>query len=274
LANPNLAVSLALELADNPSLARGMRRRPLPRDVLMLIKIAAECPETSHRISLSTRMPPQRIREAAILYLETVVLSSGASKYRLLGVTPDAPQALLREHMRWIMKWLHPDRTKSDWESTFVHQVLGAWQELKSPERRAQYDLKLAQSATQDRTPRSAKVRKRSAGSWRERPLQPRATRPWLSGANLRRIRIAGLVLGAIAAVSLALWLLPSLVTEDADVAVLQNTRSGPPASSTTGPDSPLKLGSGEMSIDLLFMRASVMRRTGSLPSFPSVGEP
>ena len=141
------ALHVALDLAERPFLARAVRRQPLPPDVLTILKIAAG-DEASRRVAAAaTGKSAAAIREAAFLYVGHVLLADGADCYRVLGVAADAPQAELREHMRWLMKWLHPDRCTSAWEAAFAARVLSAWQEVKSPDRRARYDRLLSGKA-------------------------------------------------------------------------------------------------------------------------------
>lgn len=139
----NAALNMAIALADRPILAGVMRRQPLPPDILTLIKVASGCRETWRVAANVSKRNPKFLRTAAILYLQTVMFAPEADAYRVLGVPSDASQEQLREHLRWLMKWLHPDRTKSDWESAFVRRVLEAWQEVKSADRRARYDRKV-----------------------------------------------------------------------------------------------------------------------------------
>jgi hypothetical protein len=35
----------------------------------------------------------------------------------------------MREHLRWLMAWLHPDENRGDWESVYAERVLRAWRE-------------------------------------------------------------------------------------------------------------------------------------------------
>jgi hypothetical protein len=135
------AVLLALELARQPSLAAAVRRRPLPRSgMLDLIRIAGGCVKTCGETARLTRKSPALIKQAAEFYLQHALFGPEANSYRVLGVSADAPQKQLREHMLWLMRWLHPDHNHGDWETIFATRVLEAWDNLKSPERRARYD--------------------------------------------------------------------------------------------------------------------------------------
>jgi len=158
------AVRMAVDLADSPILARVIRRQPLPPDVLILIKIAAGCPDTLQWAARATGREQEFLGRAAALFLQNVVLSSEADAYRVLGLTGGASEAQLREHLRWLMKWLHPDRTKNDWDSVFARRVLDAWQELKSPDRRARYDRHPA-SGRDHPVLRKRRLRQRNSGA-------------------------------------------------------------------------------------------------------------
>jgi hypothetical protein len=138
------ALRQAMELLRAPTLAGAMRQRPLPDDILTLIRIAAGESETIEPAASEMDEPPERIREAAVLYLQSVVFISGADHYRTLAVERDAPQEKLRLHLSWLMKWLHPDRASSEWESAFARRVLIAWDALKTRDRRAAYSAFLA----------------------------------------------------------------------------------------------------------------------------------
>jgi hypothetical protein len=152
-----------------PVLAGVMQRQALPSGVFEVIKIAARCPEASHQAEGLTGVKAEVIRQAAELYLQSVLFAPSADSYRVLGVTPDAPQDEIRRHMRWLMKWLHPDRERGEWESAFAERVLTAWEELKSLERRAQYE--------RNRPPRRANAPMRAPRARQRRPQIP-----WISG--------------------------------------------------------------------------------------------
>lgn len=189
-----VALHFALDLTAMPTLAGIIQREPLPQGVLDVIRIAARCPETSERAATMTGQGPEALRDAAVLYLQTALFFPSADNYRVLGVAFDAPQAEIRQHLRWLMLWLHPDRQLSSWESTFAERVLGAWDEVKSPERRAQYD--------RSRPPAPAATASRSRQEWR---------RPWLpwvaqkpeptmrKAAIVSRRVVTGLVIGLAA---------------------------------------------------------------------------
>lgn len=169
---PRQALEEALALLGSPLLAGVMRRRPLPPDVLVAIKTAASEEEAARQAALR-QVPPRMIREAAVLYLQTVVMHPQADHYRVLGAVRSASQRELRDHMTWLMKWLHPDRVADGWETASVERITAAWQALKSPERRVLYDRTLPP----ERAERPARP-----GGFRSRRLSRDAPRiPWVA---------------------------------------------------------------------------------------------
>jgi hypothetical protein len=126
------ALDLALGLARMPTLAAGMREQPLPPDTLVLIRIAAGCADTAQEAAAATGTQVEAIREAAIFYLQQVLFASSSDSHRILGVRPGASRSEMRSHLRWLMKWLHPDRNPNDWESVFAERVIGAWRDAGS----------------------------------------------------------------------------------------------------------------------------------------------
>jgi hypothetical protein len=119
-------------------------RRPgadqrLPEGVLQLIRIAAGEDEASEAAQAATHESPATLREAAIFYIQQVFFAPGSNSYRVLGVDPDASDERLREHYRWLARWLHPDRNPDEWEAVFAERVNNAWQDLRTSERRTRY---------------------------------------------------------------------------------------------------------------------------------------
>lgn len=138
-----------------------MRRHPLPDGAQSLIRIAAGSEEAVDAAVAATGYDAGYIRQAAIFYIQQIMLSSGDS-YRLIGVRSDADSAEMSENVRWLMKWLHPDSTGSDATAGEARKVLEAWTEIKSPERRQAYDSRRHRAAPQ--------VKRRSPVASRRRP--------------------------------------------------------------------------------------------------------
>jgi hypothetical protein len=134
------AIRIALDLAFTPVLTALAARQPLPPGMITVLKIAGGCKATLDEAVATTGEPPEKVRQAVILFLETVLFTPNAGSYRILGAQRAATQAELRDHMGWLMKWLHPDREKSEWEASLSLKVSAAWDDLKSAERRQRYD--------------------------------------------------------------------------------------------------------------------------------------
>lgn len=140
----------ALMLLRRPALADVLRQRAaLPDDITVVIRIAGGCQDTVGQIAAALGKPEAVLVKAARFYLEQVLFYSETDSYRILGLAPDAPQTLIREHGRWLMRWLHPDTDQSEWETAFSRRVASAWNDLKTPSRRAAYNR--TQSATRSR---------------------------------------------------------------------------------------------------------------------------
>lgn len=120
----------ALELAMAPRLAGRLRRRPLPDEVLEVIRIAAGCDATLEQAATLVHREPKFVKAAAQFYVLQIVLHPGADCNRILGVQEGAPRDVMRLHLRWLLLWLHPDRSDSEWRSGYARMVLAAWREV------------------------------------------------------------------------------------------------------------------------------------------------
>lgn len=186
----------AVDLLHRPILAAAMREQPVPGGVLLLVRIAADDPAALDEAATLVAEPRPGIREAAVLYLQHVLLA-GDDHYRALGVEPGAPQEKIREHFGALMKWLHPDRVRSPREATFAERVLAAWDVLKSPERRAAYDRTLPPAVRSLPATRRPKV---------FRPAQPM---PWIRQSRLTspaRLWPSVAAAGAVAFLVVMVW--------------------------------------------------------------------
>ncbi|MGX1100235.1 hypothetical protein ACSSVZ_004296 [Amorphus sp. MBR-141] len=131
----------ALLLMQTPALADVLRQRlALPGDLSDLIRIAGGCEKTTGNAAAALGRSQPELVAAARFYLEQVLFCVETDSYRVLGLTPDAPQWLVAEHGRWLMRWLHPDTSAADWEMGFGRRVVSAWNDLKTSSRRAAYD--------------------------------------------------------------------------------------------------------------------------------------
>lgn len=134
------ALKVAVDLLHFPSQAALIRAGPLPEGVPLLLRIAAGNTEAISQALASEGRSLETIREATAFFLEQVLLHADADSYRVLGATPEASYAKLRHNMTLLLQWLHPDLDRRGARSVFAARVTGAWNDLKTPERRLAYD--------------------------------------------------------------------------------------------------------------------------------------
>jgi curved DNA-binding protein CbpA len=145
--SPALIQALALHRAP-----RGDRPRPsdrLPQGMLQLIRIAAGEEMAVLQAQAASGEEPDALREAARFYIQQVMFAAESDSYRLLGVNPDVEDELMREHYRWLVRWLHPDRNPDQWEAFYADRVNRAWQDVRTLDRRAKFDLERSGGDTQ-----------------------------------------------------------------------------------------------------------------------------
>ena len=172
MAQPHV-VELALDLARMPALARGSVAPPLPPNIIELMRIAAASPEACRVAAAKTSEPTSVLIEAARFYLQQVLFRADADCYRILGIEPTASRAAARDHMRWLLEWLHPDRNNNSWDAVYAERVLKAWREVSASNGSA-----ARPSFSGARV--SSKKRKRGLGEtirlpWIERPMERRS---------------------------------------------------------------------------------------------------
>ncbi len=131
----NHALKAALDLLRIPSQVRLMRSAPLPPGVLLLLRLAAA--ETGAECEAEELTPRGSFanRDAAIFFIEQVLLSSNSDAYRVLGLDATATVSELRRHMAYLLKWLHPDLNRDPHKARLAQRVLVAWNEVKAVKR-------------------------------------------------------------------------------------------------------------------------------------------
>jgi hypothetical protein len=117
------AVVMALEALSRPDIVPRQMRRPLPSDLIELIRCAAGDRETIERVAAERDISENSLIEASKFFLHHVINSGGNDNYRTLGLAKTAGKEDVREHRRWLLKWLHPDRNPSKWEATLFLKV-------------------------------------------------------------------------------------------------------------------------------------------------------
>jgi hypothetical protein len=135
-----MALKTAIDLMHVPSQVRLLRSEPLPGDVQTLLRIAAGDEEAeSAAISLTGRSG-NVVRQAATFFIEQILFAPEADSYRVLGASPQAAAGELRRNVALLLRWLHPDLDADGERSIFIGRVTAAWNNVKTPERRAAYD--------------------------------------------------------------------------------------------------------------------------------------
>lgn len=134
------ALAVAVSLFHLPSRVRALRSAPLPSDLEVLLRIVAGDDRVLAESLRSVDVTEQTAMAAARFYVEQVLLHPDADCYRALGVTSDATTDQLRRHMALLLRWLHPDRDTGGERAAFVGRITDAWNNLKTAERRADYD--------------------------------------------------------------------------------------------------------------------------------------
>lgn len=134
------ALKIAIGLLHLPSQLRLVRDRPLPDDVPSILRIVAGDNEALEETVRATGRDRAVLREAAAFFIEQVLFAPDADSYRVLGVRSNASRDELRRNMILLIRWLHPDLVQTNERSMFVARVTNAWDDLKTPERRATYD--------------------------------------------------------------------------------------------------------------------------------------
>lgn len=135
-----MALKIAIDLMHVPPQVRLFRAEPLPDDVLVLLRIAAGDEEVERTAVGLTGRSRETIRRAATFFIEQILFAPDADSYRVLGANPQASAGDLRRNVALLLRWLHPDLDPRGERSIFVGRVTAAWNNLKTPERRAAYD--------------------------------------------------------------------------------------------------------------------------------------
>jgi hypothetical protein len=183
------ALKLAIELVHVPTRVRAIRSRALPHDLVVLLQIAAGDEEAVREATATTGRPRDIVCNAAVFFIEQILFAPDADSYRVLGVGLEATPGELRRNMALLLRWLHPDLDPQGTRSIFACKVTGAWNDLKTADRRAAYDRNRSSSALDTRGPTS-KARHRVVSAAR-RPAASKsgAPKPARAGVEANRQR-------------------------------------------------------------------------------------
>ena len=190
------ALNLALELLYVPWRVRLVRERPLPEGVPLLLRVAAGDAASEEAAAKTAGRPPEVVRQAAAFFIEQILLSPDADSYRALGAGPTATTAELRANMALLMKWLHPDAAHDGERSVFAARIAAAWNNLKTPDRRAAYDSERQAAWGSRRTERGRTAGEKPGRGARSAGHAPRSgrSRRGSASAELRRSRLPWLL--------------------------------------------------------------------------------
>jgi curved DNA-binding protein CbpA len=151
----------------------------------LLLRIAAGEAEAEDTAIASTGRSRDVVRQAAIFFVEQVLLSPDSDSYRILGADSHAGNAELRRNMALLVKWLHPDKDHGGQHSVFTSRVTRAWDDLKTPERRASYDESRRLTSAQRRRSKT-RGKSKSAAACSTRVQVPMRRGLWrVSGAHI-----------------------------------------------------------------------------------------
>ncbi len=136
------AVRVAIDLIQVPSRVRRLRSRGLPHGISMVLRIAAGDEAAEVEAAEAVGRPRELVRKAAAFFIEQILLCPDTDSYRVLGASRHATADELRRNMALLLRGLHPDVNRQGDRSIFAGRVTKAWEDLKTPERRAAYDKK------------------------------------------------------------------------------------------------------------------------------------
>jgi hypothetical protein len=125
------AVETAFMLLHQPALMRRITKNDIPADVLILLKVSGGAADLAEDLSLQHNMEPADVVTAARLYLQCILTNAGSNDRRMLCLPEAAGAEEIREHKKWLLKWLHPDRNHDSWESALFLQVNDAFNRLQ-----------------------------------------------------------------------------------------------------------------------------------------------
>jgi DnaJ domain len=160
-----MAVKLAIDLLHVPSQVRLVRSEPLPDGVLLVLQVAAGEEEAGQLAASITGRSRETVRRSAAFFIEQILFAPNADSYRVLGAASQATAGELRRNVALLLRWLHPDLDADGARSIFAHRVTEAWNNLKTPERRAAYDAQR----------RTAASRKKGKSAGRSQRIQLKA---------------------------------------------------------------------------------------------------
>lgn len=110
----------------------------------MLLRIAARDEAALAEAEQTSGRSRDFLRGAALFFVEQILLGPRSDSYRTLGGDRATPSADLRRNMALLLRSLHPDIEPEADGAAAAWRVARAWNDVKTPQRRAAYDETLA----------------------------------------------------------------------------------------------------------------------------------
>ncbi|MEL6373400.1 MAG: DnaJ domain-containing protein [Pseudomonadota bacterium] len=142
------ALQVAIDIFHIPARIQQARRQPLPAGVPWVLQICTQDEDALAQAAAGLNRQPDLVQQASAFFVEQILFDPSADSYRTLGVHADADVRTIRQNMALLMRWLHPDVDEGAASNeALAARVTNAWETLKTPEKRAQYDASLASRA-------------------------------------------------------------------------------------------------------------------------------
>jgi hypothetical protein len=131
---PSQAVDVVIAVFRQPSTFLAPKQGMLPKDMLDIIKAASGDETTLQKLSEQKHVSAEQMKQASQFYLQKLLTTAGDDKHRKLCLDYGATPSQIKDHKRWLLKWLHPDRNPSKWESQLFVEVSKAAVMLENAE--------------------------------------------------------------------------------------------------------------------------------------------
>ncbi len=127
---PN-AIDVAVAVYKQPNQFVHPKAGQYPIHIIEVIKSAAGDDATIQSISESHDISSDQVVQACKFYLQKLLAAAGSDPLRMLALDQGASEADIRDHKRWLLKWLHPDRNPSKWENALFLSISKAAKQLE-----------------------------------------------------------------------------------------------------------------------------------------------
>jgi hypothetical protein len=117
------AMDLAIEALRSPLSKKRSPLRGPPRGMLTVIKAAAGDETTLAHHADAHGLDQDQVKEAAKHYLLPLLLNPENKGLSMIGLADSASETEFKDHKRWLLKWLHPDRNPNTWEQALFLKV-------------------------------------------------------------------------------------------------------------------------------------------------------